>query len=116
DMGNDVTCCDVDKAKIDGLKQGQMPIYEPGLDKLVANNAAEGRLTFTTNVAEGVAGAQVILLAVGTPPNADGAADLTYIFQAAESAARALTGWAVIVTKSTVPVGTGDKIEALIGK
>jgi UDPglucose 6-dehydrogenase len=115
-MGNDVTCCDIDKAKIDGLKRGEMPIYEPGLDKLVVNNAAEGRLVFTTDVAKGVAGAEVILLAVGTPPGPDGSADLQYIFKAAEDVGKALTGWAVIVTKSTVPVGTGDKIEAIVKK
>src|SRR3954469_1573793 len=114
DMGNDVTCCDVDKAKIDGLKRGEMPIYEPGLDKLVVNNAAEGRLQFTTDVAAGVAGAEVILLAVGTPPGKDGSADLSFIFKAAEQVGAALTGWSVIVTKSTVPVGTGDKIEAIV--
>src|SRR6185295_6295652 len=112
DMGNDVTCCDVDAEKIEGLKKGVMPIYEPGLDKLVAHNAAEKRLTFTTDVAGGVAGADVILLAVGTPPGPDGSADLSFIFRAAEQVADALTGWAVVVTKSTVPVGTGDKIEA----
>jgi UDPglucose 6-dehydrogenase len=116
DMGNDVTCCDLDKAKIDGLKRGEMPIYEPGLDKIVVNNAAEGRLTFTTDVAAGVKGAEVILLAVGTPPGPDGSADLQYIFKAAEQVGQALTGWAVIVTKSTVPVGTGDKIEAIVKK
>jgi UDPglucose 6-dehydrogenase len=116
DMGNDVVCCDIDKAKIDGLKRGEMPIYEPGLDKLVVNNAAEGRLSFTTDVAAGVAGAEVVLLAVGTPPGPDGSADLQYIFKAAEQVGRALTGWAVIVTKSTVPVGTGDKIEAIVKK
>src|SRR4051812_18128735 len=116
DMGNDVVCCDIDAAKIEGLKRGVMPIYEPGLDKLVVNNTAEGRLTFTTKVAEGVAGAEVILLAVGTPPGPDGSADLSYIFKAAEQVADALTGWAVIVTKSTVPVGTGDKIEAIVKK
>ena len=76
DMGNDVTCCDVDAEKIEGLKRGVMPIYEPGLDKLVMHNVAEGRLTFTTDVAAGVAGAEVILLAVGTPPGPDGSADL----------------------------------------
>src|SRR5262252_2680919 len=114
DMGNDVTCCDVDAAKIEGLKQGVMPIYEPGLDKLVMLNVAEGRLTFTTDVAGGVAGAEVILLAVGTPPGKDGSADLSFIFQAAETVGAALTGWALIVTKSTVPVGTGDKIEAIL--
>jgi UDPglucose 6-dehydrogenase len=116
DMGNDVTCCDLDQAKIDGLKRGEMPIYEPGLDKLVMTNAAEGRLVFTTDVTAGVAGAEVILLAVGTPPGPDGSADLQYIFKAAEQVANALTGWAVIVTKSTVPVGTGDKIEAIVKK
>jgi UDPglucose 6-dehydrogenase len=114
DMGNDVTCCDVDVQKIEGLKRGVMPIYEPGLDKLVVHNAAEGRLTFTTDVASGVAGAEVILLAVGTPPGPDGSANLSFIFKAAEQVAAALTGWAVIVTKSTVPVGTGDKIEAIV--
>ncbi|HEY2903896.1 MAG TPA: UDP-glucose/GDP-mannose dehydrogenase family protein [Polyangia bacterium] len=116
DMGNDVVCCDIDREKIDGLKQGQIPIYEPGLDKLVARNAAEGRLTFTTDIPAGVAGAEVILLAVGTPPGPDGSADLQYIFKAAETVGSALTGWAVLVTKSTVPVGTGDKIEALVKK
>ena len=114
DMGNDVVCCDLDKAKIDGLNRGEIPIYEPGLEKLVAHNAAEGRLTFTTDVAKGVRGCEVILLAVGTPPGKDGSADLSFIFQAAESVATAMTGWAVIVTKSTVPVGTGDKIEAIM--
>jgi len=116
DMGNDVICCDLDKAKIDGLNRGEIPIYEPGLDKLVARNAAEGRLTFTTDVPKGVAGCEVILLAVGTPPGKDGSADLSFIFQAAETVASAMTGWAVIVTKSTVPVGTGDKIEAIVRK
>ncbi|MEA2700319.1 MAG: UDPglucose 6-dehydrogenase [Myxococcales bacterium] len=116
DMGNDVVCCDIDREKIDGLKVGQIPIYEPGLDKLVARNSSEGRLTFTTDIAGGVAGAEVILLAVGTPPGPDGSADLSYIFKAAETVSSALTDWAVIVTKSTVPVGTGDKIEALMKK
>jgi UDPglucose 6-dehydrogenase len=116
DMGNEVTCCDIDASKIETLKRGQLPIYEPGLEKLVAHNVNEGRLSFTTDVPAGVAGAEVILLAVGTPPRADGAADLSFIFQAAETVARSLTGWAVIVTKSTVPVGTGDKVEAIFRK
>ena len=116
DMGNDVICCDVDRAKIDGLNRGQLPIYEPGLDKLVAHNEAENRLQFTTDIAAGVAGAEVILLAVGTPPGKDGSADLSFIFKAAETVADALGGYAVILTKSTVPVGTGDKIEALMRK
>ena len=114
DMGNDVVCCDVDREKIDGLNRGELPIYEPGLEKLVAHNVAEQRLQFTTDIARAVPGAELVLLAVGTPPGPDGAADLSFIFQAAESVADALTGWAVVVTKSTVPVGTGDKIEELM--
>ena len=116
DMGNDVICCDLDAQKIEGLKRGVMPIYEPGLDKIVTHNAAEGRLSFTTDVKAGVAGAEVVLLAVGTPPGPDGSADLSYILKAAGDVGDALTGWAVVVTKSTVPVGTGDKIEAIISK
>src|SRR5579862_8702483 len=94
DMGNEVTCCDIDEAKIAMLRGGKLPIYEPGLEKLVAHNVLENRLTFTTDIPAGVAGAEVVLLAVGTPPRPDGAADLSYIFQAAEAIARALTGWA----------------------
>jgi UDPglucose 6-dehydrogenase len=116
DMGNDVVCCDVDASKIEMLRAGRMPIYEPGLEKLVAHNVSEGRLAFTTDLAQGAAGAEVVLLAVGTPPGPDGSANLSFIMKAAEDAARALTGWAVLVTKSTVPVGTGDKIEALVRK
>jgi len=116
DMGNEVICCDLDVAKVEGLKRGELPIYEPGLDKLLARNAAEGRITFTTNIAEGVKDAQIVLLAVGTPPGPDGSADLSFILKAAGDVADALTGWAVVVTKSTVPVGTGDKIEALMKK
>jgi UDPglucose 6-dehydrogenase len=114
DMGHEVVCCDIDAEKIANLQRGIIPIYEPGLEKLVTHNAAEGRLAFTTDIGAGVKGSEVVLLAVGTPPAADGSADLRYIFDAAQTAARALTGWAVLVTKSTVPVGTGDKIEALV--
>jgi UDPglucose 6-dehydrogenase len=113
DMGQDVVCCDIDAEKIAMLNRGELPIFEPGLDRLVAHNVEEQRLAFTTDVPAAVAGAEVIVLAVGTPPGPDGSADLSYIFKAAETAARSLTGWAVLVTKSTVPVGTGDKIEAL---
>jgi UDPglucose 6-dehydrogenase len=116
DMGNEVVCYDVDHAKIETLLAGRIPIYEPGLEKLVTHNVAEGRLAFTTDIHQAAAGAEVVLLAVGTPPGPDGAADLSFIFQAAEDVARALTGWAVLVTKSTVPVGTGDRIEALMRK
>ena len=114
DMGNDVVCCDIDQSKIDTLHAGKMPIYEPGLESRVARNVEGKRLSFTTDVPAGVAGAEVIVLAVGTPPGPDGSANLEYILAAAETAAKSLTGWAVLVTKSTVPVGTGDRIEALV--
>jgi UDPglucose 6-dehydrogenase len=113
-MGNEVTCCDIDGERIALLKQSRVPIYEPGLDKLIAHSVEEGRLAFTTDLPAGVAGAEVVVLAVGTPPAPDGSADLSRIFQAAEAAARALTGWAVLVAKSTVPVGTADKIEVIV--
>jgi UDPglucose 6-dehydrogenase len=114
DMGNEVVSADIDPAKIAMLGRGEIPIYEPGLDKLIGHNVKEGRLTFTTDVAGAVAGAEAIFLAVGTPPLPDGSADLSFTFKAVETVAHALTGWAVIVTKSTVPVGTGDKIEEIL--
>jgi UDPglucose 6-dehydrogenase len=114
DMGNDVVCADIDEQKIAMLRRGEIPIYEPGLDKLIGRNVEEGRLTFATDVAASAGGAEVVILAVGTPPLPDGSADLGYIFRAAETVARALTGWAAIVTKSTVPVGTGDQIEDIV--
>jgi UDPglucose 6-dehydrogenase len=114
DMGNDVVCADIDVTKIAMLERNEVPIYEPGLDKLIERNAKEGRLSFTTDVASASATAEIIFLAVGTPPQPDGSADLSYIFQAAETAARAITGWTAIVTKSTVPVGTGDRIDETV--
>jgi UDPglucose 6-dehydrogenase len=114
DMGNEVVCCDIDAEKIATLNRGEVPIFEAGLDRLLAHNVRERHISFTTDIAAGVADASVILLAVGTPPAPDGSADLRFILGAAETAARALTGWAVFVTKSTVPVGTGDKIEAIV--
>jgi UDPglucose 6-dehydrogenase len=114
DMGNDVVCCDIDADKIAMLKRGEVPIFEAGLEKLLTYNVREGHIHFSTDIAAGVAEAQVILLAVGTPPAPDGSADLRFILSAAEAVARALTGWAVVVTKSTVPVGTGDQIEAIM--
>jgi UDPglucose 6-dehydrogenase len=116
DMGSDVVCADIDVAKIAMLERGEIPIYEPGLEKLIAHNVQEGRLSFTTDVRAAVAGSAVVFLAVGTPPLPDGSADLGFTFQAAETVARSLTGFAVIVTKSTVPVGTGDKIEEIVRK
>jgi UDPglucose 6-dehydrogenase len=117
DFGHHVTCVDKDATKIDGLHQGRMPIWEPGLDALVAANAANGRLTFTTDVEEGVQGADAVFIAVGTPARrGDGHADLTYVFEAARELAPHLGEKAVVVTKSTVPVGTGDKISALLAE
>lgn len=116
DMGSEVVCADIDASKIAMLERGGIPIFEPGLDKLIGHNVKEGRLSFTTDVPAAVASAEVIFLAVGTPPLPDGSADLSYTFRAAETVARSLTGWAVIVTKSTVPVGTGDKIEEIARK
>ena len=111
EFGIDVACVDKDTAKIASLKAGKIPIYEPGLDDLVERNVKAGRLTFTTDLAAAVAGAEAVFIAVGTPSRrGDGHADLTYVFAAAEEIARALTGYAVIVTKSTVPVGTGRKV------
>ena len=115
DFGHDVVCVDKDAGKIDALKAGRMPIFEPGLDTLVAANVNAGRLTFTTDLKSAVAGADAIFIAVGTPSRrGDGHADLTYVFDATREIAAALTGPTVIVTKSTVPVGTGDKVEAIL--
>ena len=115
DFGHDVICVDKDAAKIDALKAGRMPIYEPGLDQLVASNVAAGRLTFTTDLKEAVAGADAVFIAVGTPSRrGDGHADLTYVFDATREIAAAVTGPTVVVTKSTVPVGTGDKVEEIL--
>ncbi|PCG10105.1 UDP-glucose/GDP-mannose dehydrogenase family protein [Sphingomonas ginsenosidimutans] len=115
DFGHDVVCVDKDASKIERLLDGVMPIYEPGLDELVARNVQAGRLRFTTELAEGVAGADAIFIAVGTPSRrGDGHADLTYVHAAAKEIGEALTGYAVVVTKSTVPVGTGDEVERII--
>ncbi len=115
EFGIDVACVDKDAAKIASLKAGKIPIYEPGLDDLVERNAKAGRLTFTTDLAAAVAGAEAVFIAVGTPSRrGDGHADLTYVFAAAEEIAKALTGYAVVVTKSTVPVGTGRKVAECI--
>jgi UDPglucose 6-dehydrogenase len=115
DFGHDVVCVDKDPAKIDRLNQGIMPIYEPGLDTLVTGNARAGRLTFTTDLVAGIAGAEAIFIAVGTPSRrGDGHADLSYVHAAAREIATALQDYTVIVTKSTVPVGTGDEVERII--
>jgi len=115
DFGHDVVCVDVSQDKIDALHAGRMPIYEPGLAELVMANVDGGRLTFTTDLAEGAAGADAIFIAVGTPSRrGDGHADLSYVYQAARDIAGALTGPCVVVTKSTVPVGTGDEVERIL--
>ena len=117
EFGFQVTCVDKDQHKIDQLLEGIIPIYEPGLDDLVRRNVAAGRLDFTTDLRQPVAEADVIFIAVGTPTRrGDGHADLSYVFAAAEEVAENLSGYSVIVTKSTVPVGTGRQLEAIIAK
>jgi UDPglucose 6-dehydrogenase len=115
EFGTDVICVDKDVEKIARLEGGIMPIYEPGLDVLVENNVNAGRLTFTTDLKEGVSGADAVFIAVGTPTRrGDGHADLSYVYAAAEEIAEAMEGFTVIVTKSTVPVGTGREVERII--
>ena len=117
DFGHDVVCVDKDTSKIEALRRGVMPIFEPGLDKLVERNVAGGRLAFTTDLAPAVSGADAVFIAVGTPSRrGDGHADLSYVFGAAEEIGRALKKQAIVVTKSTVPVGTGDEVERIIGE
>ena len=115
DFGHVVTCVDKDADKIAALQRGQMPIFEPGLAEIVVNNARQERLFFTTDLAKAVRGADAVFIAVGTPSRrGDGHADLTYVFEAAKEIAAALDGFTVVVTKSTVPVGTGDEVERII--
>lgn len=115
DFGHHVTCVDKDASKIEALHRGVMPIYEPGLDDLVAANVKAGRLTFTTDLKKPVAEADAVFIAVGTPSRrGDGHADLSYVYAAAKEIAGALDGFTVVVTKSTVPVGTGDEVERII--
>ncbi|AXV15143.1 UDP-glucose 6-dehydrogenase [Neorhizobium sp. SOG26] len=115
DFGHDVVCVDKAVEKIEALKQGIMPIYEPGLDALVESNVKAGRLSFTTDLKPAVADADVVFIAVGTPSRrGDGHADLGYVHAAAREIAEAMTGFTVVVTKSTVPVGTGDEVERII--
>ena len=114
-FGVDVVCVDNDAAKIARLEQGEMPIYEPGLETLVAENVAAGRLSFTTDLPAAVGGAEAVFIAVGTPSRrGDGHADLSHVFAAAEEIGRALDGYTVVVTKSTVPVGTGRRVAAIL--
>ncbi|MET0867084.1 MAG: UDP-glucose/GDP-mannose dehydrogenase family protein [Pseudorhodoplanes sp.] len=115
DFGHQVTCVDKDARKIDALRQGEMPIYEPGLSDLVASNVRQGRLSFTTELKAPVRDAEAVFIAVGTPSRrGDGHADLTYVYDAAREVVQALDGFTVVVTKSTVPVGTGDEVERVM--
>ncbi len=115
DFGHSVICVDKAADKIEALLAGRIPIYEPGLEQLVSSNVAAGRLSFTTDLAAGVAGAEAVFIAVGTPSRrGDGHADLSYVYAATEEIARAATGPLVVVTKSTVPVGTGDRVEQIL--
>ncbi len=114
EMGNRVYCVDVDQAKIDGLQQGRLPIYEPGLEPIVKRNFEEGRLRFTTSLGEAMEEASLLFIAVGTPPGDDGSADLKYVLAVARQIGQLMTDYCVIVDKSTVPVGTAEKVSAAI--
>jgi UDPglucose 6-dehydrogenase len=115
DFGHDVTCVDKDPSKIERLERGEMPIFEPGLAELVADNVKDGRLSFALDAAKSIAAADAVFIAVGTPSRrGDGHADLSYVYAAAEEIARHMNGFTVVVTKSTVPVGTGDEVEEII--
>lgn len=116
ETGNTVTCVDIDQSKVDRLKGGTITIYEPGLDHLFVRNLKEGRLHFTTNLAEGIKGAQIIFLALPTPPGEDGSADLSYVLGVSEQLGKIMDAYAVVVDKSTVPVGTADKVRVAIAK
>ncbi len=116
ELGVTVKCVDNDAAKIDMLNKGGVPIYEPGLKELINRNTEEGRLSFTTDIAEAIGESLVVFIAVGTPQGDDGAADLKYVYQVAETIGRDMTAYKVIVTKSTVPVGTGERIREIVEK
>jgi UDPglucose 6-dehydrogenase len=115
ESGNDVICVDKDQKKIDTLNAGQMPIYEPGLEEVVRRNRQESRLAFTTDLPEAVRRSEVVFIAVGTPQGEDGSADLTHVLGVAREIARAMNGYKVIVDKSTVPVGTSQKVREVVG-
>jgi UDPglucose 6-dehydrogenase len=116
ETGNDVICADVDGAKIEGLKQNKLPIYEPGLDAYVERNQRDGRLSFTTDVAWAVGEADVVFIAVGTPQDEDGSADLRHVLDVAGMIGKAMRREVVVVTKSTVPVGTASRVAEVVGK
>jgi len=112
ETGNNVVCVDIDESKVRRMQNGEVPIYEPGLEVLFERNTKQGRLSFTTDLAEGVRHAEIIFLALPTPPGADGSADLKYILKVADDLSHIITDYKVIVDKSTVPVGTADKVHS----
>jgi len=116
DFGNDVICVDIDEKKIAALKNGTIPIYEPGLDKIVSRNVSEGRLRFSTDLGGAIRSSRAIFIAVGTPPKADGSADLRYVEEVARTIAQHMNGPKLVITKSTVPIGTGRMIEGILAK
>jgi UDPglucose 6-dehydrogenase len=116
EVGIKVCCLDIDQGKIEGLKNGVLPIYEPGLEEIVKRNIAANRLTFTTDLGESIQGSEVVFIAVGTPPGEDGSADLKYVLSVAEGIGTAMSDYLVVVTKSTVPVTTGQKVKEVIQK
>ncbi|MEK7306130.1 MAG: nucleotide sugar dehydrogenase, partial [Nitrospirota bacterium] len=116
EFGLKVTCMDKDGEKIRNLRKGIIPIYEPGLEEKVKKNIKEGRLTFTTDIGETVDNALAIFIAVGTPPMKDGSADLSFVDEVAETIAKHMTSYKVIVTKSTVPIGTGERLRKIVGR
>lgn len=115
DVGYSVMCIDIDEEKINGLKKGVIPIYEPGLEELILNNVEAGRLSFSTDAAQGVRHGDLQFIAVGTPPDEDGKADLQYVLAVARTIGQHMDGYKVIIDKSTVPVGTADKVRAAVG-
>jgi UDPglucose 6-dehydrogenase len=116
ETGNDVVCVDIDEEKIDMLKSGKVPIYEPGLEEMVRRNAEDQRLSFTTDLASAVKKSEIIFIAVGTPQSATGHANLSYVEATARGIGKAMNGFKIIVTKSTVPVGTADLIKGWLGE
>jgi len=116
EVGTDVVCVDVNEEKIENLKKGVLPIYEPGLDRIVDRNTSKGRLQFSTNLASVIGNAEVVFIAVGTPPGEDGSADLQYVLKVAQTIGEHIKDYLVVVTKSTVPVGTAEKVKSAISK
>ncbi len=116
EVGIDVTCVDIDQKKIEGLRQGVMPIYEPGLESMVMKNVEKGRLSFSTSLKDSIKGSEAVFIAVGTPPGEDGSADLKYVLAVAKEVGQHMDDYIVVVTKSTVPVGTAEKVKTTLSK